>query len=200
MTPSFFVMPEIQFRLNYPESSISHNNIGDAYLQKGLPNYALRHLKQAIEIDPEFAAAHDTHHLSLPSISLLLFLRCFRHEKCDLDSVSVRRMFQITLGDEHILRSIVGDDKALEYMEKVLSLKENDPYALNYIGYTWAEQGRNLNKSLDYLTRAAEQKPDDGFIKDKAQVVYFTGCTAAYFPVAQKIPVAFAQIMEFSQY
>ena len=40
--------------------------------------------------------------------------------------------------------------------------------------------------------------PDDGFIKDQAAVVYFTGCTAAYFPVAQKIPVAFAQIMEQS--
>ncbi|MBT7914530.1 (Fe-S)-binding protein [Candidatus Bathyarchaeota archaeon] len=40
--------------------------------------------------------------------------------------------------------------------------------------------------------------PDDGFIKDQAEVVYFTGCTAAYFPLAQKIPVAFAQIMERS--
>jgi len=40
--------------------------------------------------------------------------------------------------------------------------------------------------------------PDHGFIKDQAEVVYFTGCTAAYFPVAQKIPVALAQILDRS--
>lgn len=64
-------------------------------------------------------------------------------------------------------------DKALEYMEKVLALKEDDPYALNYIGYTWAEQGKNLDKSLEYLTRAVKQKPDDGFIKDSLGWVLF---------------------------
>jgi heterodisulfide reductase subunit D len=40
--------------------------------------------------------------------------------------------------------------------------------------------------------------PDHGYTKDRADVVYFTGCTAAYFPVAQRIPVALAQIMEGS--
>jgi len=40
--------------------------------------------------------------------------------------------------------------------------------------------------------------PDHGFIKDKAEVVYFTGCVAAYFPLAQKIPVALADILEVS--
>ncbi len=37
--------------------------------------------------------------------------------------------------------------------------------------------------------------PDDEFLKDKAEVVYFTGCVASYFPVAQKIPIALAEIM-----
>ena len=31
---------------------------------------------------------------------------------------------------------------------------------------------------------------------DKADVVYFTGCVASYFPMAQKIPMAFAQILD----
>ena len=38
--------------------------------------------------------------------------------------------------------------------------------------------------------------PDHGYIKDKAQVVYFTGCVAAYFPMAQKIPMALAEVLE----
>ena len=40
--------------------------------------------------------------------------------------------------------------------------------------------------------------PDHGYLKDKADVVYFTGCVAAYFPLAQKIPMALAEIMEVS--
>ncbi|MBW1819803.1 MAG: (Fe-S)-binding protein [Deltaproteobacteria bacterium] len=38
--------------------------------------------------------------------------------------------------------------------------------------------------------------PDHGFVKDRADVVYFTGCVAAYFPLAQKIPIALAEILE----
>ena len=41
--------------------------------------------------------------------------------------------------------------------------------------------------------------PDDLFIKERAEVVYFTGCVAAYFPLAQKIPIALAEIFEVSE-
>jgi heterodisulfide reductase subunit D len=37
--------------------------------------------------------------------------------------------------------------------------------------------------------------PDHGFIKDKADVVYFTGCVSAYFPMVQKIPLALVEIL-----
>jgi len=37
--------------------------------------------------------------------------------------------------------------------------------------------------------------PDEGLVKDKAEVVYFTGCVAAYFPMAQKIATSLAEIM-----
>ena len=40
--------------------------------------------------------------------------------------------------------------------------------------------------------------PDHGFLKERAEVVYFTGCVAAYFPLAQKIPVALAEILNVS--
>jgi heterodisulfide reductase subunit D len=40
--------------------------------------------------------------------------------------------------------------------------------------------------------------PDHGFLKEKAEVVYFTGCVASYFPLAQKIPVALAEIFDVS--
>jgi len=40
-----------------------------------------------------------------------------------------------------------------------------------------------------------DEPPDDGYIRDKAEVVYFTGCVAAYFPLAQNIPIALAEIL-----
>ncbi len=40
--------------------------------------------------------------------------------------------------------------------------------------------------------------PDDNYIKDRSDIVYFTGCTAAYFPLAQKIPMALAEIFDRS--
>jgi len=43
-----------------------------------------------------------------------------------------------------------------------------------------------------------DEPPADGYIRDKADVVYFTGCTSAYFPLAQKIPVALAEILDRS--
>jgi heterodisulfide reductase subunit D len=39
-----------------------------------------------------------------------------------------------------------------------------------------------------------DDPPDDLYVRDSGEVVYFTGCTAAYFPVAQKIPLALAEI------
>jgi heterodisulfide reductase subunit D len=40
--------------------------------------------------------------------------------------------------------------------------------------------------------------PADRYIKPRAEVVYITGCVSAYFPLAQKIPIALAEIMDAS--
>jgi len=41
-----------------------------------------------------------------------------------------------------------------------------------------------------------DEAPDDGYIREKADVIYFTGCVAAYFPLAQNIPIALAEILD----
>jgi heterodisulfide reductase subunit D len=40
--------------------------------------------------------------------------------------------------------------------------------------------------------------PADRYLRPQAAVVYITGCVSAYFPLAQKIPVALAEIMDAS--
>ena len=44
-----------------------------------------------------------------------------------------------------------------------------------------------------------DDPPEDLFVRDSAEVIYFTGCTAAYFPVAQKIPLSLAGILVKSE-
>jgi heterodisulfide reductase subunit D len=66
----------------------------------------------------------------------------------------------------------------------------------------------NLEESYNVFAEDNEERadwvedmrdaPDHGYIKDQSEVVYFTGCVAAYFPLAQKIPMAFAEILEQS--
>jgi heterodisulfide reductase subunit D len=38
--------------------------------------------------------------------------------------------------------------------------------------------------------------PEDAFEKDTAEIVYFVGCVASFFPMAQKIPANLARIMD----
>lgn len=71
------------------------------------------------------------------------------------------------------LEQLRKTDEALVKMEQVLILKPDDPYALNYVGYTWAERGVNLEEALVYLKKAMEARPDDGFIRDSLGWVYF---------------------------
>ncbi|MBA3014523.1 MAG: tetratricopeptide repeat protein [Proteobacteria bacterium] len=63
--------------------------------------------------------------------------------------------------------------EAIAQMEKVLILNPDDPLALNYIGYSWAERGVRLPEALEYVKKAVEQRPDDGFIQDSLGWVYF---------------------------
>jgi heterodisulfide reductase subunit D len=43
---------------------------------------------------------------------------------------------------------------------------------------------------------ALAEAPRDMFQKEKAKVVYFTGCVASYFPMAKRIPQSFVQILD----
>lgn len=73
-----------------------------------------------------------------------------------------------------ILLDQLGDmDGALAQMEKVLTMNQEDPYALNYVGYTWADKGVHLEKALQYVEKAVSLRPEDGFIRDSLGWVYF---------------------------
>jgi tetratricopeptide (TPR) repeat protein len=63
--------------------------------------------------------------------------------------------------------------EALTAMERVLKINPNNPEALNYIGYTWANLNMNLAEAKTFILRAVELKPDNGFIRDSLGWVEF---------------------------
>ena len=49
---------------------------------------------------------------------------------------------------------------------KALELQPEHPYVLNYLGYSWVERGKNLEKAQAMIERAVQQRQNDGYIVD----------------------------------
>jgi Flp pilus assembly protein TadD len=49
---------------------------------------------------------------------------------------------------------------------KALELAPDQPQVLNYLGYSWTEQGRNMVRARQMIERASAQRPNDGAIAD----------------------------------
>lgn len=47
-----------------------------------------------------------------------------------------------------------------------LKLKPDQPLVLNYLGYSWVEQGKNFERAREMIERAVAQRPNDGYIVD----------------------------------
>lgn len=58
-------------------------------------------------------------------------------------------------------------------LKKSLQLSPDQPMALNYLGYTWIDQNRNLKEGLAMIDKAVRQKPDDGYIVDSLGWAHF---------------------------
>jgi Flp pilus assembly protein TadD len=63
--------------------------------------------------------------------------------------------------------------KAEADMRKALELQPEQPHVLNYLGYSWIDQGINLDEGMKMIKRAVDQRPDDGYIVDSLGWAYF---------------------------
>jgi len=67
-------------------------------------------------------------------------------------------------------------DQAEADFKYALELSPNQPGVLNYLGYAWAEQGRNLEQAQSMIEQAVAQRPDDGsFIDSLGWVLLIRG-------------------------
>ncbi len=58
-------------------------------------------------------------------------------------------------------------------LKKALELYPEQPLALNYLGYSWIDQGHNLEEGMALIERAVALKPDDGYIVDSLGWAHF---------------------------
>ncbi len=56
--------------------------------------------------------------------------------------------------------------KAEADFKKALELYPDQPLVLNYLGYSWVDQGLNLEEAFKMLRKAVEMRPSDGYIVD----------------------------------
>ena len=86
-----------------------------------------------------------------------------------------------------------------------LSLRQDLVHSATYPGKV-ETINRNIAESHNVFNEDNEERadwvedmremPDHGYIKEKAEFVYFTGCVSAYFPMVQKIPMALTEILK----
>ncbi len=64
-------------------------------------------------------------------------------------------------------------DNSVEVMERVIALEPDHADALNFLGYTMAEEGRDLKQAVEYIRQALEQEPDNPYFLDSLAWAYF---------------------------
>ena len=63
--------------------------------------------------------------------------------------------------------------KAEEDFRHALTLTPDQPLVLNYLGYSWIDQGIHLDEGFKMLRRAVSLRPEDGFIVDSLGWAHF---------------------------
>ena len=63
--------------------------------------------------------------------------------------------------------------KAEADFHHALELSPDQPFVLNYLGYSWADAGRHLSEARQMIERAAQRRPNDGAITDSLGWVMF---------------------------
>jgi len=56
---------------------------------------------------------------------------------------------------------------------KALEFEPDHPHLLNYLAYSWVDQGVHIERSLEMLRKAVQAQPDDGYIVDSLGWAYY---------------------------
>lgn len=63
--------------------------------------------------------------------------------------------------------------KAENDLQRALKLSPDQPSVLNYLGYSWVDQNKNLKQGMEHIRKAVRLRPDDGHIVDSLGWAHF---------------------------
>lgn len=66
-------------------------------------------------------------------------------------------------------------DLAEKDLKAALALQPDHPYVLNYLGYSWLDQGIHLEQATEMIAKAVSLRPDDGYIVDSLGWAHYRG-------------------------
>jgi len=137
--------------------------------EEGKNEEAIRFLNTAIEKNPE-------------SPDFKYYLGTFYEETGDFESAEkyIRQAIELDPANpRYFFRLGVVYDKgnkkqaSMDAMRKVIELDPKHANALNYLGYTYADLGQNLDEAERLIKEALKYKPNDGYITDSLGWVYY---------------------------
>ncbi len=133
------------------------------------PAQALAHIERAIVVAPDSIAPR------------AMLARFYEHEKRGAEAekawaAAVARFpghnglaFDLATCRER-LGDVAGAEAAVR---DVLKREPENPTALNFLGYLWADHGRNLEQAVEMISRALAQDPENGAFIDSLGWAYF---------------------------
>ncbi len=147
--------------------------VGDELHKLGRDDEAVAYLQKLVESRPDRAEA---------AVELGDILRAQKRfaEAAKAYDTAIARLHDLLAGEWSVFyfRGIALErseqwNKAEFDFKKALQLQPDQPYVLNYLGYTWVDHGVHLDEAIKMLQRAIQQKPEDGFIIDSLAWAYY---------------------------
>jgi type IV pilus biogenesis/stability protein PilW len=138
-------------KLSSRNADIEHA-LGLAYQQKGLPEQAVEQYKKALDIDPKLTEARNnlgTAYLASGKLdeAAAEFEQCLKDKNYATPEKAAYNLGVVYFNKKDI-------DKAIEYYQKAVSLRDDNSNAYYNLGYC-QEEKKALPKALEYYKKAA---------------------------------------------
>ncbi|HEX2859840.1 MAG TPA: tetratricopeptide repeat protein [Alphaproteobacteria bacterium] len=90
----------------------------------------------------------------------------------EVDSLAPPQQVALLFAYGAALERVKRYDEAGTYLKKAVTIDPANPQILNYLGYMWVEQNRNIDEAFVLLKRANALAPNDGAITDSLGWAY----------------------------
>ncbi len=130
---------------------------------------AFKTLDRAVELFP------DEPDLRLAQVQLLIQADRMSEAAAAMEALRSRWPEDVEIEYRYglVLSAAKRNDEAMDVMESVIQRNPEHAEALNYVGYTLADENRDLDRALALILKADKLLPDSAHIKDSVAWVYY---------------------------